>query len=313
MLKYSRTLMSGISKHKARSQSKTQQAKAVARRVKIAFNVFSSIYILGSVGGLLICLLEAARRIRFYGYYRLPRWEGKLILASNHPGWLDIVLIPLLYFPWWFTELLQRIGEVLLAPLRLLKREPVRQTFAEDFKHIPASTADGHNFRHFKWVLEGWNIFVNRGSDGTVERAGALRQAVEILENNGRVVIFPGGGRDFKARKNRDGIYDPETGNLIIRRPQAGIGWLVNQTGAAIVPIRIDGTDKVLPNKPNKKLPRFLRFERYLPRIWRPICIRIGEPLRFPAGTDEDTILEGYIQAQLNLYSENNKSNGQRI
>ena len=300
--------MFGITKDRARLQSQADKAKAIARRAKVAFNIFSSIYVLGTVGGSLICLLEATRRIRFYGYSRLPLWEGKLILASNHPGWLDIVLVPLLYFPWWFRELLQRIGEVLLAPLKILKRESVRRTFTEDFKHIPASTADEHNFRHFRWVLEGWNIFVNRESDRTGERAGALRQAVEILENNGRVVIFPGGGRDFKAQNNGDGIYDAGTGNLIIRRPRAGIGWIVNQTGAAIVPIRIDGTDKVLPNKPNEKLPRFLRFERYLPRIWRPICIRIGEPLRFPAGTDEDTILEGYTQAQLNLYSETNKS-----
>jgi 1-acyl-sn-glycerol-3-phosphate acyltransferase len=301
--------MSGIAKDRARLQLQAEKARAMAKRAKVAFNLFSSIYILGTVGGLLICLLEAARRIRFYGYYRLPRWEGKLILASNHPGWLDIVLVPLLYFPWWFRELLQRIGEVLVAPLKILKREPVRRTFTEGFKHIPASTADAHNLRHFRWVLEGWNIFVNRGSEGGGERASALRKAVEILENNGRVVIFPGGGRDFKAQNNGDGIYDVETGNLIIRRPKSGIGWIVNQTGATIVPIRIDGTDKVLPNKPNKKLPRFLRFERYFLRIWRPICIRIGEPLRFPAGTDEDTILEGYIQAQLNLYLEANKSN----
>jgi 1-acyl-sn-glycerol-3-phosphate acyltransferase len=313
MLEYSRTLMSRTTKDRARLQSQADRAKAIARRAKVALSVFSSIYILGTVGGFLLCLLEATRRIRFYGYPRLPLWEGKLILASNHPGWLDIVLIPLLYFPWWFRELVQRIGEVLLAPLKLLRRESVRRTFTEDFKHIPASTADDRNFRHFKWVLEGWNIFINRTSDGSGERAGALRQAVEILENNGRVIIFPGGGRDFKARRNRDGIYDAETGNLIIRRPKAGIGWIVNQTGAAIVPIRIDGTDKVLPNRPNKKLPRFLRFERYLLRIWRPISIRIGEPLRFPAGTDEHTILEGYIQAQLNLYSESNKSNGRRI
>jgi 1-acyl-sn-glycerol-3-phosphate acyltransferase len=309
MIKHGRILMSGVTKDRARLQSPAEKAKAIARRAKVAFNIFSSIYILGTVGGLLICLLEAARRIRFYGYYRLPRWEGKLILAANHPGWLDIVLVPLLYFPWWFRELVQRIGEVLLAPLKILKREPVRRTFTEDFKHIPASTADEHNLRHFRWVLEGWNIFVNRGVDGSGERASALRQAVEILENNGRVVIFPGGGRDFKARNNGDGIYDAETGNLIIRRPRPGIGWIVNQTGATIVPIRIDGTDKVFPNKPNKKLPRFLRFERYLLRIWRPVCIRIGEPLRFPAGTDEDTILEGYIQAQRNLYLEANKSN----
>ena len=305
--------MSGITKDMARVQLQAEGARAMARRAKVAFNIFFSIYIMGTFGGFLICLLEATRRIRFYGYYRLPRWEGKLILASNHPGWLDIVLVPLLYFPWWFRELLQRTVEVLVTPLKILKREPVRRTFTEDLKHIPVSTADEYNLRHFRWVLEGWNIFVNRGYNGTGERAGALRQAVEILENNGRVVIFPGGGRDFKARNNGDGIYDAGTGNLIIRRPRVGIGWIVNQTGATIVPIRIDGTDKVLPNKPNEKLPRFLRFERYLPRIWRPICIRIGEPLRFPAGTDEDTILEGYIQAQLNLYLETNKSNGQRI
>jgi 1-acyl-sn-glycerol-3-phosphate acyltransferase len=305
--------MSSIAKDRERLQLQAEGARAMARRAKVTFNILSSIYIMGTIGGLLICLLEATRRIRFYGYSRLPLWEGKLILASNHPGWLDIVLIPLLYFPWWFRDLLQRIGEILVTPLKILKREPVRRTFAEDFRHIPASTADEQNFRHFRWALDGWNIFVNRGSNGTGERAGALRQAVEILENNGRVVIFPGGGRDFKAGNNGDGIYDVRTGNLIIRRPRAGIGRIVNQTGATIVPIRIDGTDKVLPNKPNEKLPRFLRFERYLLRIWHPISIRIGEPLRFPAGTDEDTILEAYIQAQLNLYSETNKSNGQRI
>jgi 1-acyl-sn-glycerol-3-phosphate acyltransferase len=308
MLKYSRILMAGITKDRSRLQLQAEVARVIAQRAKVTFNIFSSIYILGTVGGLLICLLEATRRIRFYGYYRLPRWEGKLILASNHPGWLDIILVPLLYFPWWFRELLQRIGEVLVTPLKILKKEPVRRTFTEGFKYIPASTADEHNFRHFRWVLEGWNIFVNRGSDGTKERASALMKAVEILKNNGRVVIFPGGGRDFKARNNGDGIYDTGTGNLIIRRPRAGIGWIVKQTGATIVPIRIDGTDKVLPNKPNEKLPSFLRFECHFPRIWRPICIRIGEPLRFPAGTDEDTILEGYIQAQINLYLETNKS-----
>ena len=301
--------MSGITTDRARLQLQAEEARVMAKRAKVAFNIFFSIYIMGTVGGLLICLLEATRRIRFYGYYRLHRWEGTLILASNHPGLLDIILVPLLYFPWWFREILQRIGEVLVTPLNILKREPVRRTFTEGFKHIPASTADEYNFRHFRWVLDGWNIFVNRGSNGSGERAGALRQAVEILENNGRVVIFPGGGRDFKAQNNGDGIYDAGTGNLIIRRPRVGIGWIVKQTGATIVPIRIDGTDKVLPNRPNEKLPPFLRFERYLPRIWRPICIRIGEPLRFPAGTDEDTILEGYIQAQLNLYSETNKSN----
>ena len=313
MLNDTKTLMFDLTKERPPLQLQAQQARVIARRARVTLGILSSIYLLGTVGGVLICLLEATRRIRFYGYSRLPLWEGKLILASNHPGWLDIILVPLLYFPWWFRELLQRIGEVFIAPFRILKGEPVRAAFAEGFKYIPASTADERNFRHFKWVLEGWNIFVNRESDRTGERASALRKAVEILEKNGRVVIFPGGGRDFKALNNGDGIYDEATGNLIIRRPKPGIGWLVKQTGATIVPIRIDGTDKVLPNKPNEKLPRFLRFERYLLRIWRPVSIRIGEPLRFPAGTDEDTVLEAYIQAQMNLYLEAKKANDKRI
>jgi 1-acyl-sn-glycerol-3-phosphate acyltransferase len=309
MLKDSRVAMSDTSKHRTALRLQAEPAKVIAKKAKVTFSIFSSIYVLGTLGGVLICLLEAAGRVRFYGYGRLPRWEGKLILAANHPGWLDIVLIPLLYFPWWFRELVQKIGELVIAPFRMLRREPVRPAFAEDFKHIPVSTADEHNFRHFKWVLEGWNIFVNRESERNEERASALKRAIEILENNGRVVIFPGGGRDFKAQYNGDGIYDPETGNLIMRRPKPGIGFLVKQTGATIVPIRIDGTDKVLPNKPNKKLPRPLRFERYFLRIWHPVSIRIGEPLRFPAGTDEDTVLEAYIQAQLKLYADSRKSN----
>lgn len=279
-------------------------ARHIARKVKATFSVSFSIYLLGTIGGILVCLLEATRRIRFYNYARLPLWEGRLILASNHPSWLDIVLVPLLYFPWWFRELLERIGEVLISPWRILRREPVRQTFTEEFKQIPVSTADKHNFRHFRWVMDGWNIFVNRKAGEIGERGGALRKAVEILENDGRVVIFPGGGRDFKAGEKGDGIYDIRSSRLIMRRPKGGIGWIVKQTGATIIPIRIDGTDKVLPNKPNEKLPAFLRFERYLLRLWRPVVIRIGEPLRFPAGTSEEAVVESYIQAQINLYLE---------
>jgi len=74
--------MFDITKDRTRLQLQAEEARVIAERAKVAFNIFSSIYILGTVGGLLICLLEATRRIRFYGYYRLPRWEGKLILGS---------------------------------------------------------------------------------------------------------------------------------------------------------------------------------------------------------------------------------------
>ncbi|MAF85972.1 MAG: hypothetical protein CL875_05820 [Dehalococcoidales bacterium] len=259
---------------------------------------------MGTIGGILICLLEVVRVVRFYNYARLPLWEGKLILASNHPSWLDVVILPMLYFPWWFRELLERIREFGTWPLKVIKGESASSIFTKDFKEIPVSTADKHNFRYFWWVLEGWNIFINRREDGVRERGSALRQAVEILENNGRIIIFPGGGRDFKAGKKGDGIYDIKTRQLILRRPKPGIGWTVKQTGATIVPIRLEGADKALPNKANGRLPPFLRFERYIIRIWHPTIIRIGQPLRFPVGIKEEVVLEKYIQAQIELYQE---------
>lgn len=280
------------------------EARHLARRVRATFSVSFSIYLLGTIGGVLVCLLEATRRVRFYNYSRLPLWEGNLILAANHPSWLDIVLVPLLYFPWWFRELFERLGQALVSPWRLLRKEPVNRTFTEEFKDIPVSTADKHNFRYFRWVLEGWNIFIDRRRDEIGERGGALKKAVEILANDGRVVIFPGGGRDFKAGVNGDGLYDARSGKLITRRPKAGIGWIVKQTGATIVPIRIDGTDRVLPNQPNEKLPAFLRFERYFLRVWHPVEIRIGEPLRFEPGTPEEIVVERFVRAQVELFEQ---------
>jgi len=289
-----------------RQISKKEQAKTKSflRITKRIFSVALSIYGLGTVGGILICLLEVCRIIRFYNYARLPLWEGRLILASNHPGWLDVAIIPMLYFPWWFRELLERIRDFLIWPLKIIKRESIGSIVTKDLKEIPASTVDKHNFRHFWWVLEGWNIFINRREGEIGERGSALRKAVEILENDGRIVIFPGGGRDFKAEQQGDGIYDIKTRQLILRRPKPGIGWTVEQTGATIVPIRIEGTDKVLPNKANERLLSFLRFERYILRIWHPTIIKIGEPLRFPVGTKWEEVLEKYIQAQLKLYHE---------
>ncbi len=274
------------------------------RKAKRIFNIAFFIYVVGTVCGILICLLEVTGRIRFHNYARLPFWEGKLILASNHPGWLDVVIIPMLYFPWWFRELLVRIRYLLIWPLTIIKQESSSNIFTKDLKDIPVSTADKHNLRHFWWVLEGWSIFINRREGEVRERSRAVKKAVDILKDNGRIVIFPGGGRDFKAEENGDGIYDIKTGQLIMRTPKRGISWIAKQTGATIVPIRLEGTDKVLHNRANERLLPFLRFERYIPRIWVPIIIRIGKPLKFPVGTKEEVILEKYIQAQIELFQD---------
>jgi len=91
------------------------------QKAKRIFSILFSIYVIGTIGGIFICLLEAAGRIRFYNYARLPLWEGKLILASNHPSWLDVVILPMLYFPWWFRELLVRIKGLSIWPFKIIK------------------------------------------------------------------------------------------------------------------------------------------------------------------------------------------------
>ena len=92
----------------------------------------------------------------------------------------------MLYFPWWFRELLERLRNLLTWPLKLkiIKRDSTIDIFTHNFKDIPVSTADKHNLRHFWWILEGWNIFINRQEGEIGVRGSALRQAVEILENN---------------------------------------------------------------------------------------------------------------------------------
>jgi 1-acyl-sn-glycerol-3-phosphate acyltransferase len=197
-----------------------------------------------------------------------------------------------------------RTRDLFIWPLKIIKQEPSGNIITKYFKDVPVSTADKHNLRHFGWFLEGWNIFINRREGEVRERSSALKKAVSILKNDGRIVIFPGGGRDFKADENGDGIYDVKTRQLITRRPKPGLGLVVKRTGATIVPIRLEGTDKVLPNKTNERLPAFLRFERYILRLWLPIIVRVGKPLKFPVGTKVEVILEKYIEAQVELFQE---------
>ena len=56
-----------------------------------------------------------------------------------------------------------------------------------------------------------------------------------------------------------------------------GAAWLAINTGARILPIWVDGTDKVLPNdKPS------------LPRLWHRITIKIGEPFLVSGSVREE-------------------------
>ena len=87
--------------------------------------------------------------------------------------------------------------------------------------------------------------------------------------NSGKIVVlFPEGGRTFKGE---DFLYSQKGKKIRILKD--GIGWLVLKTGALVVPVWVEGTDKVLPNSLDKLF--------VFPRPWKKIIIKIGEPLRF--------------------------------
>jgi 1-acyl-sn-glycerol-3-phosphate acyltransferase len=222
-------------------------------------------YIIAPSLGILVCLLEAFGRIKFVHFNRFPIWEEKLIIVSNHPSLLEPFLLPLMGFPWmnfpWvFSPLRLRVK----FSLRWLKE--LRKELSRPKRLIPANVPDKGNFYDPLWmrVLQVVNIPVVRNGS-THGRIATISALVEVLENGGRVLIFPEGTRTYKAVKNPGGVKvnGQELGKL-----RDGAAWLALKTNAKILPVWVEGTDRVLPNN---KFP--------LLRLWHKVTIRIGDPL----------------------------------
>ena len=92
------------------------------------------------------------------------------------------------------------------------------------------------------------------------------------------MLIFPEGSRTFKAIKN-SGVTTVNGNRL--GELKDGAAWLALKTDARILPIWVEGTDKVLPNN---KFP--------LPRLWRRVIIKIGAPFSVQGLTRQEASLE---------------------
>ena len=228
-------------------------------------------YLVAPVLGMLVCLLEAFGRIKFVHFDRFPVWEEKVIIVSNHPSLLEPFLLPLMGFPW-------------------MNFPWVFSRFSLPKKLIPANVPDRGNFYDPFWLrlLQGINIPVvrNGGAHGRIASISAL---TKTLEDGGRVLIFPEGTRTFKAIRN--GKFKSANG-CEMGKLRDGAAWLAMKTGARILPVWVEGTDKVLPND----RPPF-------PRLWHEITIKIGSPFSINGSARQEATFE-IAQALLRLADE---------
>ncbi|WP_243719700.1 lysophospholipid acyltransferase family protein [Actinomadura sp. KC06] len=105
-----------------------------------------------------------------------------------------------------------------------------------------------------RWFLTNLgHVPVRRGARRAA--MGALEQAAEVLENAGAFAIYPEGTRSPDGR-----LY----------RARTGIGWLVLESGARVLPVALEGTEKIQP------------IGASLPRVFGPRpTVRIGPPMDF--------------------------------
>jgi len=214
--------------------------------------------------GVLVCLLETFGRIKFVHFDRFPIWEERLIMVSNHPSLLEPWLLPLMGFPWmnfpWvFSPLWSRI-KFSFSWFKEWQKE-----FSLPKKLIPANVPDKNNFYDPRYMrlFQGINVPVDRNG-GIQGRLGTVLALKKVLENGGRALIFPEGSRTFKAIRN--GEVNSANGHRL-GKLKDGAGWLALKTGARVLPIWVEGTDKMLPNS---SLP--------FPRLWHKVTIKIGTP-----------------------------------
>lgn len=78
----------------------------------------------------------------------------------------------------------------------------------------------------------------------------SLDQSLSVINSGGAFVIYPEGTRSLDGR-----LY----------RGKVGVGWLALKSGAPIVPVSVEGTERVLPV--GAKLPKIV-----------PVRVRFGEP-----------------------------------
>lgn len=180
-------------------------------------------------------------RIRPHGLDRLDEIDGPVIFAANHQSLLDVPAIMLALPARWRYR---------VAPAM------AKEVFAAHFHP--------DRFGRKKWATKSLSYYLAcqffnafplpQRETGTRQ---ALRYMGEVAASGDSILIFPEGERTMSGE---------------IGRFQAGVGMIGARLGIPIVPVRLDGLDKVLHRK--------MRFPRR-----GPVSVSFGRPIP-PSGED---------------------------
>jgi 1-acyl-sn-glycerol-3-phosphate acyltransferase len=229
------------------------------------FLSFTPTYLAGVFIGACLLILRIFKIWKVNGIENIPTLEEKgdrgLILVSNHPSLLEPIALVGLFAHWYIVR--PKLG--------------------------PWNIAETSNFRRgFFRLMKPRLIFVDRNSISS--EACAIRQAKTLLESGAVFIIFPEGGRTYRGAKNK---FLTGNNNGKIRVFKGGAGFLAIQTQAIVLPVWVQGTDKVVPN---------IETARYsMMRFWRPVSIKIGKSIDFASSISVEEATRALEKAVLNL------------
>lgn len=191
-----------------------------------------------TIHGLARAFFKLFGRWQIVGHEYIPR-TGPVIVASNHVSYLDPPLV----------------GAAIRRECRFMARHDLWEA------------------RWLAWFLPRLGAFpVNRDKPGSA----AIRQALQALEENKVLVIFPEGGR------SEDGV---------LQRAEPGVALIVQKSGAPVVPTAVIGPEKMLPVGQSK-----------LKRV--PLKVVFGNPIFFTPDSSREEILGGIMRAIAALLTE---------
>ena len=124
---------------------------------------------------------------------------------------------------------------------------PRRVTFIAKAEYFESRGLKGFLMKSFFTAIGA--IPVRRGDHRAAR--DSLDQALAVINSGQAFVIYPEGTRSLDGR-----LY----------RAKVGVGWLALKSGAPIVPVGVEGTQKVLPV--GAKIPKIV-----------PVTVRFGPPI----------------------------------